>query len=203
MTRNLIAILRGVRPEEAVEIATTIAEAGITRIEVPLNSPDPLDSIARMAAALAGRAEIGAGTVLTEAEVDAVADAGGQFIVSPNCVPAVIRRTKARGLGSYPGVFTASECFAALDAGADALKLFPAEVLEPRGLKALRAVMPSGTLMLAVGGAGASNFGEWMAASADGFGLGSALYKAGRGASQVRRAAEDIVAAYDAASKGQ
>jgi len=196
--RKLIAILRGIQPDEAVETAQALVAAGITRIEVPLNSPDPLDSIARMAEALAGRAEIGAGTVLTPAEVEAVAAAGGQFIVSPNCDVSVIRASKAAGLGSYPGVYTPTECFAALSAGADALKIFPAELMGPAGLKALKAVLPPELDVYAVGGAEPANFGDWAAAGAAGFGLGSYLYKPGRTGDQVAARAAECVAANDA-----
>lgn len=196
--RKLIAILRGIRPDDAVETAQALVAAGITRIEVPLNSPDPLDSIARMAEALAGRAEIGAGTVLTPAEVEAVAAAGGQFIVSPNCDVSVIRASKAAGLGSYPGVYTPTECFAALSAGADALKIFPAELMGPAGLKALKAVLPPELDVYAVGGAEPANFGDWAAAGAAGFGLGSFLYKPGRTVDQIAARAAECVAAHDA-----
>ncbi len=199
MSRNLIAILRGVEPAEAVAVATAVIEAGITRIEVPLNSPQPLDSIAALQAALGERAEIGAGTVLAPEEVRAVAATGASFIVSPNCNPTVIARTKELGLGSYPGVFTASECFAALAAGADALKIFPASVLGRDGLAAIRAVLPPATPLYAVGGVGPKDFADWIAAGADGFGLGSALYKAGWPTARVAEAARASVAAWDAA----
>jgi 2-dehydro-3-deoxyphosphogalactonate aldolase len=177
MTRNLIAILRGVEPEHAVTIGETLIAAGITRIEVPLNSPEPLRSIAAMQAALGDRAAIGAGTVLAPEEVRAVAATGATFIVSPNADPRVIARTKALGLASYPGVFTATECFAALQAGADALKVFPAGIMGPAGVTALRAVLPPRTQIYAVGGAGPADFPAWLAAGCDGFGLGSALFK--------------------------
>ncbi|WP_112323520.1 2-dehydro-3-deoxy-6-phosphogalactonate aldolase [Oceanibium sediminis] len=199
MSRKMIAILRGITPEEAVETTAAILDAGITWIEVPLNSPEPLDSIARIASALKGRGHFGAGTVLSVKDVQAVAAAGGDFIVSPNCNPEVIRASKAAGLGSYPGVYTPTECFAALDAGADALKIFPAELMEPKGLKALKAVLPKDRDVLAVGGADPSNFADWAAAGADGFGLGSFLYKPGRPAAEVGQRAADCVAAYDAA----
>lgn len=198
MTRNLIAILRGVRPDEAVAVGEAVLASGITRMEVPLNSPDPLDSIARMAAALAGRAEVGAGTVLDEAAVRAVKAAGGVFVVSPNCDVAVIRATKALGMASYPGVFTPTEAFAALAAGADALKIFPAEMMGPKGLKALRAVLPRGTQVYAVGGADPTNFADWAKAGADGFGLGSFLYKPGMSPAEAGRNAAAAVAAFDA-----
>lgn len=199
MTLPLIAILRGITPAEAPAIAQTLITAGITTIEVPLNSPDPLDSIAAMARVAGDRATVGAGTVLTPEHVDQVADAGGQIIVSPNANPAVITRTKERGLQSWPGIFTPTEAFAALDAGADGLKLFPGTMAGPAGLAALRAVLPPGTRVYAVGGAGADNFGDWIAASADGFGIGSALYKPGLSVDEVHSRATQIVAAYKAA----
>ena len=199
MSRNLIAILRGVEPAHAVETATAIVEAGIDWIEVPLNSPRPLESIAAMQSALGARARIGAGTVLTPEEVRAVAATGASFIVSPNADPRVIARSKELGLGSYPGVFTATECFAALAAGADALKLFPANVLGLEGLKAIRAVLPAGTRVYAVGGVGPADFADWTAAGADGFGLGSALFRPGWSAARVAEAARASVAAWDAA----
>ncbi len=199
MSRNLIAILRGVEPAQAVEIATAIVEAGITWIEVPLNSPRPLLSIAAMQASLGDRAEIGAGTVLSPEDVRAVAGAGARFVVSPNCDPIVIARTKSLGLGSFPGVFTATECFAALAAGADALKIFPASVLGRDGVTAIRAVLPAGTRLYAVGGVGPADFADWCAAGIDGFGLGSALFKPGWGVERVAETARACVAAWDAA----
>jgi 2-dehydro-3-deoxyphosphogalactonate aldolase len=199
MSRRLIAILRGLEPARAIETATTIVEAGITWLEVPLNSPDPLRSIAEMQSALGDRARIGAGTVLTPEEVRAVAATGASFIVSPNCNRQVIARTKELGLGSYPGVFTPSECFAALDAGADALKLFPAGMAGLDGLKAIRAVLPRETLVYAVGGAAPASFAEWKAAGADGFGLGSSLFQPGWPLARITEAARASVAAYDAA----
>ncbi|MCB1369930.1 MAG: 2-dehydro-3-deoxy-6-phosphogalactonate aldolase [Rhodobacteraceae bacterium] len=199
MSRRLIAILRGLEPARAVETATAIVEAGIGWIEVPLNSPDPLRSIAAMQAALGDRARIGAGTVLAPEEVRRVADTGASFIVSPNCNARVIARTKELGLGSYPGVFTPSECFAALDAGADALKLFPAGMAGLEGLKAIRAVLPRETLVYAVGGAAPASFADWKAAGADGFGLGSSLFQPDWPLTRVTQAAAVSVAAYDAA----
>ncbi len=198
MKRNLIAILRGLDPARAVETAAALIEAGITTIEVPLNSPRPLDSIAAMATGLAGRGTFGAGTVLTVADVDAVRLAGGTFIVSPNVDADVIRATKAAGMQSYPGVYTPSECFAALAAGADALKIFPASMMGPAGLKALRAVLPKATPVYAVGGVGPEDFALWRKAGVDGFGLGSLLFAPDWPVAQVAEEARRSVAAWDA-----
>lgn len=200
MTRPLIAILRGVTPREAPAVALALVEAGIAMIETPLNSPDPLGSIRAMRAAVGGGALIGAGTVLTEAEAEAVAAAGGRFVVSPNTDPAVIARTKALGMASWPGAFTATECFAALAAGADGIKIFPASVMGPDGIKALRAVLPPAAPVYAVGGAGAETFAAYLKAGADGFGLGSNLYKPGDSAAAVAGKARALVAAFDAAA---
>jgi 2-dehydro-3-deoxyphosphogalactonate aldolase len=198
MSGRLSAILRGVAPDRAVETAEAIVGAGIDWIEVPLNSPEPLKSIAAMQAALGDRARIGAGTVLTPEQVRAVADAGATFVVSPNADPRVIARTKALGLGSYPGVFTPTEAFAALAEGADALKIFPAGALGRDGLKALRAVLPRGTLVYAVGGVGPADFADWCAAGADGFGLGASLFQPGWPVERVAAQARASVEAYDA-----
>jgi 2-dehydro-3-deoxyphosphogalactonate aldolase len=199
VSRPLIAILRGLEPGRAVETATALVEAGIDRIEVPLNSPEPLASIAAMQAALGERAEIGAGTVLSPEEVRAVAAAGGRFIVSPNADARVIARTKDLGLGSYPGVFTPTECFLALAAGADALKVFPAGMMGRDGLKAIRAVLPRETRVYAVGGVGTGDFAAWRAAGADGFGLGSSLFQPSWPVARVAEQARASVAAWDAA----
>lgn len=195
MTQPIIAILRGLTPADAIPVAAALIEAGIDRIEVPLNSPDPLESIRLMATSFAGQATIGAGTVLSADQVGRVADAGGRLIVSPNMNPEVIGEARKRGLESYPGVFTATECFAAIAAGATGLKLFPADAGGPGLLKALRAVLPRETPVYAVGGVGPENFDAWFAAGAQGFGIGSALYQPGDSAETVAVRARTIVGA--------
>jgi 2-dehydro-3-deoxyphosphogalactonate aldolase len=192
----LIAILRGITPDEAVPVGLALVEAGFRVIEVPLNSPQPLTSIERLARELGMRCLIGAGTVMSPAQVDAVAQAGGRLIVMPHGDAAVIRAAKGRGLACAPGIATPSEGFAALAAGADALKLFPAELLTPAVLKALRAVFPSDTLFLPVGGITPHNLADYRAAGASGFGLGSALYKPGVTPRQVAINARAFVGAW-------
>lgn len=198
MSRNIVAILRGLTPPEALPIGKLLVAAGITRIEVPLNSPDPFASISALAEALPG-ATIGAGTVLSPEQVAQVAASGGTLVVSPDTYPAVIEATVAAGMLSYPGCMTPSECFTALRHGATGLKLFPGALLGPDGLKALRAVLPAETEVLAVGGAGPDNFAAWARAGASGFGIGSALYSPGDSPESVAAKAARIVAAYDEA----
>lgn len=200
MSRNIVAILRGVEPNQAVEIAGVLIKAGITKIEVPLNSPKPLKSIGSMASEFGEVALIGAGTVLTVQDVADVKSVGGKLIVSPNTNVDVIRAAKLADMLCYPGVMTPTECFAALDAGADGIKLFPGSLLGPEGLKAIRAVLPKDTEVLAVGGAGPDNFNSWFAAGASGFGIGSAIYKPGDTAKIVSEKAKIIVESYDRSS---
>lgn len=192
----LIAILRGIKPDEAVAIGDTLLDAGFRVIEVPMNSPEPLESIRRLSGALGDRARIGGGTVLTVPQVQEVAQAGGTLVVSPNANPDVIRATKAAGLWSAPGVATPTEGFAALDAGADMLKLFPAEQLPPVVVKAWRAVLPQDVPLVPVGGVTPDTMAAFVVAGANGFGLGSALYKPGMTAADVRRAADGFVTAW-------
>ncbi|WP_147108336.1 2-dehydro-3-deoxy-6-phosphogalactonate aldolase [Tateyamaria sp. syn59] len=198
MSREIIAILRGITPDEAVPVADALVDAGITRIEVPLNSPDPFDSIGKMLEAHADHAMIGAGTVLDVRDVERLHEMGAHMVVSPDANALVIVATKQAGMMSFPGVMTPTECFAALQAGADGLKLFPASLLGVEGLKAIGAVLPAGTKTYAVGGVGSANFAEWFAAGITGFGIGSALYKPGMSVPDVASRAADMVAAYDA-----
>jgi len=192
----LIAILRGIRPDEAVAIGDTLAGAGFRLIEVPLNSPAPFDSIARLADALADRVVIGAGTLRDPDDAARVAAAGGRLAVMPHADVALISAAKAAGLTCIPGVATPTEAFAALDAGADALKLFPAEALPPSVVKAWRAVLPHETALFPVGGITPEKMADYVAAGASGFGLGSALYRPGDASGQVADKAAAFVAAW-------
>lgn len=197
-TLPLVAILRGLRPDEAVDVGEAIVAAGFRCLEVPLNSPDPLVSIRKLRDALDGRAVVGAGTVLTIEAVHAVAAAGSQLVISPNTDTDVIRAAKAAGLISMPGFYTPSEAFAALGAGADVLKLFPAEVAGPTGLRAVRAVLPPATRVYAVGGATPASMQTWRDAGASGFGIGSSLYKPGHTPTDAGTAARAFVTAWTA-----
>ncbi len=190
----LIAILRGVKPDEAVDIAAALDDAGIAIVEVPLNSPDPVESIGRIAARFGGHMLVGAGTVMTERQVVEIADAGGRLIVTPHASAEVVSAAKRRGMIACPGMFTPTEAFAMLALGADALKLFPAEAASPAVLKSLRAVLPSGTMVLPVGGIDAGNMAGWRAAGAAGFGIGSSIYKPGDSAETVSAKARALMA---------
>lgn len=192
-TLPLVAILRGLQPAEALPVGQALVSTGWTLIEVPLNSPQPLESIAALASAFP-QALVGAGTVLTVEDVRNVRAAGGQLIVSPNFNPAVVREAVRLGLVCLPGVMTASEAFAALEAGATGLKIFPAEMITPAVVKALRAVLPAGTAVLPVGGITPGNMHPYFAAGASGFGIGSALYQPGTPAPAVAENAMKFIA---------
>lgn len=197
--KGLTAILRGVTPAQVLEVARALHAEGIVSIEVPLNSPEPLHSIRTLATAFdPAEVLIGAGTVQRAADVDAVADAGARLVLSPNFDPAVVRRTRERGLLSLPGVATPTEAFGALAAGASGLKLFPCEMLPPPVFKAWRAVLPAGTVMVAVGGLADTNLAAYRAAGADGAGIGSSLYAPGMAADEVARRARRLREAWDA-----
>ena len=191
----LVAVLRGVRPDEVEAIGAAIIAAGIHILEVPLKSPEPYESITRLSALAGDDVLVGAGTVIDEGSVHRVAAAGGNLIVSPSTDPAVIAATVAAGMASLPGVFTPTEAFTAIAAGAHGLKFFPAEAGSPAVIKALRAVLPRDLPLLAVGGITPDSLGAWAAAGADGFGLGSALYRPGMGAAEVGETAARFVAA--------
>ena len=189
----LVAIIRGVTPDDAEAIGAALWENGIRIIEVPLNSPRPLDSISRLAESLGDRALVGAGTVLEPEQVAAVRDAGGRLIVSPDTREAVIEAAVAAGMVSTPGYFTPSEAFRALRAGAHGLKFFPAEAASPAAVKAQKAVLPPGVPLLVVGGVRPDSMRAWLDAGAAGFGLGSGLYKPGRSAEETAACARDYV----------
>ena len=194
----LVAILRGLHPEEAVAVGTALAGAGITLIEVPLNSPDPFDSIGRLLAALPPSVALGAGTVLTADDARRLADIGGHFLVAPNTDPAVLDAAAGAGLATMPGCLTPSEAFLALRHGATALKIFPAGRMGPGYLTDLRAVLPAGTRLLPVGGVDAGNLADWRAAGADGAGFGSALFKPGMDPAEIGARARGLVQAWRA-----
>ena len=189
----VVAIVRGIRPEEALDHAQALYVAGVRGIEVPLNSPDPLESIRLLVETFGDRMAVGAGTVLDIASVEAVAKAGGTIIVSPNTNPAVIRRSVELGLDPAPGFATATEAFAAIEAGARHLKMFPAVTYGPAHLKQLKAVLPKDAIVWAVGGAGPDNMAEWWAAGARAFGLGSEIYRAGQSLAETTAKAENVV----------
>jgi 2-dehydro-3-deoxyphosphogalactonate aldolase len=189
----LIAILRGVQPHEVADIATALAAVGVAIVEVPLNSPQPLESIAHLARTFGDRLLIGAGTVMTAAQAADIADAGGKLIVTPHAAPEVVYAAKTRGLMAVPGFFTPAEAFAMLRAGADAIKLFPAEAASPQVLRALLAVLPTGTAVLPVGGIDAAGIPAWRRAGAAGFGVGSSIYKPGDSAETVAGKARALV----------
>ncbi len=194
----LIAILRGITPADAAAVGAAIASAGIAILEVPLNSPQPLESIAILRKALGGNAFIGAGTVLTRQDARSVHAAGGQFIVAPNFNADVVSAALEAGLVALPGIITPSEAFAALALGAHGLKLFPAEMIPAAAVKALRAVLPAEVKLIPVGGISTSNMREYRSAGADGFGIGSALYKPGDTAEAASAKARAFAAAINA-----
>ena len=195
--RDLVAILRGIAPDEVEGVAEVLAEAGFEAIEVPLNSPEPFASIERLARGFGAELLVGAGTVLEPEDVDRLRDAGGRLMVSPNIDEAVLRRAVELGLVTLPGVFTATEALAALRCGASALKIFPASALGPGGLAAIRAVLPADTVMGAVGGVSEADFAAYAAAGVRCFGLGSSLYKPGDEPQAVAAKAQAVIAAYD------
>lgn len=197
MSRNIIAILRGITPAECSDVCDVLISSGIDKIEVPLNSPDPFESISIMVKLYGQDATIGAGTVLQVNQVRQLYYLGAAMVVSPDCNTDVITTTKDFGMASYPGCFTASECFSAIRAGADGLKLFPSFVLGTKGLSALRAVLPDEIPVFVVGGVDASNFADWRKAGALGFGIGTALYAPGSKLSDIKKSANDIVKSYD------
>ena len=201
MSRNIIAILRGVRPDEVLEIAQTIADSGINQIEVPMNSPDVFDSIQLLHDEMKDFISVGAGTVTNIDQVKILEEIGIDFIVSPNFDPEVVAATKQASMMSYPGVITPTECFSALKYGADGLKFFPATLLGEANLIAIKAVLPENVPLYMVGGVGPENFSSWFEAGATGFGIGSGIYKAGDNSISVAGKSKLIVQSYDEANK--
>ncbi len=195
-TCGIIAILRGVTPAEVVDVATTLHKAGIRIVEVPLNSPDPFTSIEKLSLAFKTEMIIGAGTVLSTQDVNLLKHHGGQISVSPDCNPEVINLAVKMGMIPLPGVFTPTEAFAAIKAGANHLKLFPAEAASPATIKAWKAVLPKHVKLFAVGGVTPENMGDWLSAGATGFGIGSALYKPGMKMAQIADATNNLVQAW-------
>lgn len=201
LKRGLVAILRGLRPEEAVEVGRVVYEAGIHAIEVPLNSPDPFASISSLVSALPETALVGAGTVLTATDVDGLAKAGGRLLVSPNIDAAVMGRAAYHGMVTMPGVFSPTEAFQAIRLGASALKFFPANVLGATGIAAMRAVLPRDVNVGAVGGVSEKDFPAYLAAGVSVFGLGSSLFKPGLRPDEVGERARAAAAGWDAATR--
>ena len=202
MERPIVGILRGVRPSEVIAVGEVIIQAGIRLIEVPMNSPEPLESIHRLSEVYP-TIITGGGTVINPDDVNRIKDVGGTIIVSPNMNPRVIRRTLDLGMTPMPGIQTATEAFAAYELGVRHLKLFPAGVLGPSYVKALKAVLPSDAKIFAVGGAGAAHFADWMQAGIDGFGIGSELFKSGKSLTEIADSAARLVSAYKAAQSAQ
>ncbi len=198
---GIIAILRGVSPAEVLDVTAALYEAGMRIVEVPLNSPEPFTSIEKLAKAYAGKMVVGAGTVLSVQDVQMLKNHGGQISVSPDCNPEVIARAVALGLEALPGVFTPTEAFAAIRAGATNLKLFPAECASPATIKAWKAVLPKHVQVHAVGGVTPENMAQWLAAGAGGFGIGSSLYKPGTSLAAISESAQKLVAAWIKAKK--
>ncbi|AWI56160.1 2-dehydro-3-deoxy-6-phosphogalactonate aldolase [Sinorhizobium fredii] len=203
MKYPLIAILRGLKPEETESVVGALIETGFTAIEIPLNSPDPFRSIETAVKMAPANCLIGAGTVLTTAQIEQLGDVGGRLMVSPNVEPSVIRLAAAKGMVTMPGVFTPTEALAAAAAGASGLKFFPASVLGPSGIAAIRAVLPGDLEIAAVGGVSETNFADYAKVGVRAFGLGSSLYKPGMSAADVRQRAVATLAAYDAVHGGQ
>ena len=195
-TCGIIAILRGVTPDEVIAVGQALYDAGVRVVEVPLNSPEPFRSIEMLSKAFAGKMIVGAGTVLSVQDVNVLKAHGGQISVSPDCNEAVIARAKDLGLEPLPGVFTPTEAFAAIRAGAKHLKLFPAEVASPQTIKAWKAVLPKHVRIYAVGGVTPENMGDWLSAGASGFGIGSSLYKQGMSMAKISESAHSLVSAW-------